>query len=151
MGDSGREGLPSEGPRETVSEAAASYLQQLQGLRHEISNAIDAIASDALPKLQESIAKQEMLCSRLATTAKEVSIGCAGPGQPPYPTIDKSIETKIRAAYGAIRELTLQYSALLKHSGHSIALLSLLCKSHAGQFQEVRGARLKRQTWSCEM
>jgi len=141
----------SDGTCKTANEIAESYLQQLQQLGHEISTAINAIAADALPVLQESVAKQEMLCASLVTRANEVASVIAAPSTQQPSSIDKAIETRIRAASGAIRELNLQYSALLKHSGRSIALLSLLCKSHAGQMREERGAGLKRQTWSCEM
>ena len=141
----------SEGACKTANETAASYLQQLQQLGHEISNAMSAIAADSLPMLRESVAKQEMLCDCLTTMAGKVGNVVTAPERPSLSSIDKALEARIRAANGAIRELNLQYSALLRHSGRSIALLSLLCKSHAGQIREERGPGLKRQTWSCEM
>jgi hypothetical protein len=141
----------SAGARETRNEIAATYLQQLQELGHEILNAMEAIAANALPTFQESVAKQEMLCASLVSKADEVSKGFGSPEQPLFSSIDKAIEAKINAASRAIRDLNLQYAALLRHSGRTIALLSLLCKSHTGQFQEARGVRLKHQTWSCEM
>lgn len=130
---------------------AATYLQQMQELASEISVGMDAIAANKLPNFQDSVSRQEVLCSSLATMANAVSEGFRLPDAPSPSSIDPSIEHKIQAAGDAIRELNLQYAALLKHSGKSIALLSLLCNSHAGRFQEDRGARLKRQTWSCEM
>jgi len=136
---------------QTRDEIAAKYLQQLQELASEISVATDAIAANALPRLQESVAKQEMLCAGLASMANAVSEGFRSSETPLLSRIDSSVERKIRAAGSAIRELNLQYAALLKHSGKSIALLSLLCSSYTGRFQEARGPRLKHQTWSCEM
>jgi hypothetical protein len=136
---------------QTRDRIAARYLQQLQALAVEISVATDAIATNALPRFQESVAKQEMLCSDLATMANTVSEGIRSSHQPLVEHIDAAVEMKIRATSKAIRELNLQYAALLKHSGKSIALLSLLCNSHTGRFQEARGSRLKYQTWSCEM
>ena len=130
---------------------AASYLQQMQALAFEISVAMDAIAANALPKFQESVARQEMLCAGLASMANTVSNGFRALDHPLPSSADAEIQRKIRAASGAIRELNLQYAALLKHSGKSIALLALLCRSHQGQFQEARGSRLKHQTWSCQM
>jgi len=130
---------------------ATTYLQQLQALALEISVAMDAIAANALPRLQESVAKQEMLCASLATMANTVSEGLGLSEQSLLSCIDPAVELKIRTASGAIRELNLKYAALLKHSGKSIALLISLCRSHTGQFQEARGPRLKHQTWSCEM
>ena len=130
---------------------ANAYLQQLQALALEISAAMDAIAANALPRFQDSVAKQEMLCASLVAMANTVSEGFGLSEQPLLSCIDPAAALKIRATSGAIRELNLKYAALLKHSGRSIALLISLCRSHTGQFQEARGPRLKHQTWSCEM
>jgi len=130
---------------------AAAYLQQLQALGYEISIAMDAIAGNALSGLQESVAKQEMLCAVLASMAKTIK-NQAGASTHPLPLrADPAVEQKIQATLATIQQLTLQYAALLRHSGKSIALLASLCRSHTGQSQEARGPRLKRQTWSCEM
>jgi hypothetical protein len=142
--------MNGEAPQ-TRDQLVASYLQQLQALAAEISVAMDAIAANALSRLQESVSKQEMLCFNLATMANTVSEGTRSSDRPLAEHIDGAVELKIRAATKAIRELNLQYAALLKHSGKSIALLSLLCNSHTGRFQEARGSRMKYQTWSCEM
>ena len=130
---------------------AAAYLQQMQALGREISISMDAIGANALPTLQESIAKQEMLCASLACMANEVSEGFRTSEPPSFSGIDSAVERKIGAARKALLDLNLKYASLLKHSGRTIALLSTLCKSHTGQFQEARGPRLKYQTWSCEM
>jgi hypothetical protein len=136
---------------QTRDEIAARYLQQLQALAFEISVATDAIAANALPKLQESVAKQEMLCSDLATMADSVNEGFRSSERTLLAHSDNAVELKIRATSKAISELNLQYAALLKHSGRSIALLASLCRSHTGNFQEAHGPRRKHQTWSCEM
>jgi len=130
---------------------AAAYLQEMQALAREISISMDTIAANALPKLQDSIAKQEMLCSSLACMAHAVSDGFKPSAQPYFSGIDAAVEKKIGATRKTLLDLNLKYAALLKHSGRTIALLSTLCKSHTGQFQEARGPRSKYQTWSCEM
>ena len=130
---------------------ATMYLQQLQALALEISVAMDAIATNSLARLQESVAKQEMLCATLATMANTVSEGFGLSEQPLLSCLDPAVELKIRTTSGAIRDLNLKYAALLKHSGRAIALLISLCRSHTGRSQEARGPRLKHQTWSCEM
>jgi hypothetical protein len=129
---------------------AASYLQQLQGLALEISAAMDAIATNALSRFQESVAKQEMLCFSLMQIANAVAKGSPS-FREALSSYDPAADQEIQAASEAIRKLNLRYAALLKHSGRSIALLSSLCRNYLGQSQEVRGPRLKRQTWSCEM
>jgi hypothetical protein len=136
---------------QTHDQLAEAYLLQLQTLAFEISLAMDAIAANALTSFQESVAKQEMLCSVLAKMANTVSEKVRLSEQPLMVLSDSSVERKIRATIGAIRQLNLQYGALLKHSGRSIALIVSLCRSHTGQSQEARGPRSKRQTWSCEM
>jgi hypothetical protein len=130
---------------------AASYLQQLQALAFEISVAMDAIARNAITTLQESVAKQEMLCAVLANLAHTIGEPVTSSERLSLVLTDNSVARKIRAASMAIQDLNLQYAALLKHSGRSIALLVSLCRSHTGQLQEAGGSRSKRQTWSCEM
>lgn len=136
---------------QTRDQIAAAYLQQMQELAHEISAAMDAIAGNAIPSFQQCVARQEMLCASLAAMANTVGEGFRSSREPELMGIDPEVEFKIRAASKAISELNLQYSALLKHSSRSIALLALLCRSYSGQIQEARGPRLKHQTWSCEM
>ncbi len=130
---------------------AASYLQQLQALAFEISVAMDAIARNAITNFQESVSKQEMLCAVLANLANTIAAPAGSPRQLPLGQGDNSVAQKIRATTTAIRDLNLQYAALLKHSGRSIALLVSLCKTHTGQTEEAGLSRLKHQTWSCEM
>jgi hypothetical protein len=136
---------------QTRDEIAVIYLQQLQELAFEISAATDAIAANALSKFQQSVARQEMLCSSLASMANTVGEGLRSSQQPSRSGIDSTVEARIRAASSTLHELNLQYAALLRHSGRSIAVLASLCRTHTGQFQEARGPRLKHQTWSCEM
>jgi hypothetical protein len=136
---------------QTHDQLAAAYLQELQALAFEISVAMDAIAANAIISFQESVAKQEMLCAVLATMANTMSEKIRLSGQAKLFLSDGSVERKIQATSGAIRELNLQYAALLKHSGRSIALLVSLCRTHTGQHQEAGGPRSKRHTWSCEM
>jgi hypothetical protein len=136
---------------QTRDQLAAIYLQQLQALAFEIDVAMGAIATNALASFRESVAKQEMLCESLALMANAVGNQFQSPDRTLPLCLDAVVEEKIRATSNAIRNLNLQYAALLKHSGRSIALLASLCRSHTGQFQEARGLRLKHHTWSCEM
>lgn len=136
---------------QTHDQLAATYLRQLQALAFEISVAMDAITRNAISSFQDSVAKQEMLCAVLVTMANSLMEQARVSRQPLLVLGDASVERKIRATSKAIRELNLEYAALLRHSGRSIALLVSLCRSHTGQHQEAGGARSKRQTWSCEM
>jgi hypothetical protein len=136
---------------QTHDQLAATYLQQLQALAFEISVAMDAIARNAITSFQESVAKQEMLCAVLANLANSIGAPTSSSHRQPLGLNDNSVARKIGATTTAIRDLNLQYAALLKHSGRSIALLVSLCRTHTGQLQEAGRSRSKRQTWSCEM
>jgi hypothetical protein len=135
---------------QTRDQLAATYLHHLQALASEISAAMGAIAANSLTTLQESIAKQELLCESLAPMVKAFDTEPAAAAARLTPRSGAELEVKIGAARRAVVELNLQYASLLKHSGRSIALLLSLCRSHTGFFQEARGPRLKQQTWSCE-
>ena len=136
---------------QTRAELANAYQQQLQALGYEIRVAMQAIASNSLEKLEDSVATQQVLSTELAKLAKRLSeqLNSSEHALQAFPS--GPVEEKVHSTGRAIHELNAQYSSLLKHSGRSIALLSSLCRSHAGQFPEARGARLKRQTWSCHM
>jgi hypothetical protein len=140
-----------QNPVQTQDQLATAYLLQLQALAFEISMAMDAIAANAITSFQESVAKQEMLCGVLANMVKAINERVRLSGQSQLVLGDGSVERRIRATSETIRNLNLQYAALLKHSGRSIALLASLCRFHTGQFQEARGPRPKRQTWSCDI
>jgi hypothetical protein len=147
-----RKGLPmNDKAFQNRDQLAAAYLQQLQTLAFEIVVAMDAIAINALTSFQESVAKQEMLCAVLATMTSTIGAEISASGRPLPTYSDSTLELKIQATVGVICTLNLQYAALLKHSGKSIALLASLCRSHTGESMGARGSGLKRQTWSCEM
>jgi len=135
----------------TRDQIAEDCLQQMQALAIEISVSMDAIVSNSMPAFQDSVARQEMLCSSVAGMANTVGGGFGTSIQPIISGVDATIESKIRAASNELCELNLQYAALLRHSGKSLAVLTTLYKSRTGQFQEARGPRLKHQTWSCEV
>ncbi len=135
---------------QTHDQLAAGYLQHLRALAGEISVAMDAVARNAIATLHESVDRQEMLCVLLAKLALSDSKHNPSSGRLPVFS-DSSVASEIQVATGAIRDLNLQYAALLNHSGRSIELLLSLCRSHTGQLQEAAGSRSKRQTWSCEI
>jgi hypothetical protein len=141
----------NDGAPETRDRIAAVYLRQLQELAGELCVATDAIAANALPSFQDSVARQEVLCASLASMTRRVSEEFRSSDRVKSSSIDFSLQSRIRVAGRALHELNLRYAALLKHSGKTIALLASLCNSHSGRFQEARGPRLKHQTWSCEM
>ncbi len=132
-------------------ESAAVYLQQLQALAAEMQVSMNAISCNSLATLEESVAKQEMICNTLVAMTKAMGDSLKSRGQSIPHCADDAVEFKIMTTSATIRALNLQYASLLKHSGRSINLLASLCRSHTGQIREDRRHRLKHQTWSCEM
>lgn len=146
---------------QTRAQLADVYLGQLQALALELEVVMDAVAANALSPLEESVSKQETLCSsliKMTVTMNNESLQHTVPtnmppnsSKVPAPEVEAAVEQKIHATKRAIQTLNQRYAALLKHSGESIALLACLCRSHTEPFQEARASRLKHQTWSCEM
>lgn len=141
--DGAQEGLAAR-------ENAACYLECLESLASEIAAAIQAIAANSLERLTESVSKQELLCASLSAMA--VKQGPTGKltSVASLSWSDPDMAAKIRSANQAIRALTLEYAALLKHSGKSIALLAALYRGYMGAFPHQSGSGIRRQTWSCE-
>jgi hypothetical protein len=130
---------------------AAEYLQSLRLMTGELERAMQAIASNALPDLEESIDSQRALSARLARLADDL---CAPLESKPVITranIDEDMMSQIRTADETLQRLNQRYAALLQHSSRSVALMASLFSSFQGQFQEASGPRLKHQTWSCQM
>jgi flagellar biosynthesis anti-sigma factor FlgM len=124
----------------TSIEFASSYLQTLQTLAAEMTTAMRAIAGNALSDLEDSVTKQEVLCAALVSMKKSVPV-----------EIRSAAHRSLLPQLASVNALNQQYAALLRYTGSSVALLSALCQSHTGRSQEARNARLKHQTWSCEI
>jgi len=134
---------------------AAEYLQSLRSMTRELERAMQAIASNALPDLEESIDNQQLLSARIAGLANDLADTlCVPLEQKPaiaVAAIDEDMAKQIRTANDTLQKLNRRYAALLQHSSRSLALMSQLFSSFQGQFQEASGPRLKHQTWSCQM
>lgn len=129
---------------------AVEYLYVLRSLATELERAMQAIAHNSLLDLEESVANQQTLSSRLGEVVEELCIPLVSSPQPSR-AVDCDQMREIRTASDALQTLNRRYAALLKHSSRSVALMASLFNSCKGQFQEVSGSRLKQQTWSCQM
>jgi hypothetical protein len=135
---------------------AAEYLQLLRLLAGEMERAMRAIAHNALPDLEESVASQQIMSARLLVLAAELSAPLesssieSGPAASPA-KIDDDLAQQVRVAGDALHTLNRRYAALLQHSSRSVALMASLFNSFQGKFKEASGPRLKHQTWSCQM
>ncbi len=130
---------------------AGEHLQLLRSLGRELERAMDAIARNDLDELEKSVANQQEMSARLSSLADDLNL----PADTHIPfsseSIDPDLMHEIRSATGELQKLNLRYSILIKHSSRSIALMASLFSSFRGEFQEASGARLKQQTWSCQM
>jgi hypothetical protein len=134
---------------------ATEYLEILRSLASEMEKAMQAIAQNALPELEESVASQQIMSSRLLVLADEISpslksnpaVSSAGAD----PGVDKDVMHQVQIAGDTLQKLNRRYAALLQHSSRSVALMASLFNSYKGQIKEASGPRLKHQTWSCRM
>lgn len=127
----------------------ATYLEQLQDLASEITAASEAVSANHLQAFRDSVHKQEMLCEGLASMAGAVGDYLRLPSHAETSGKDQPLDARIRSACLELQKLNHRYESLLKHSGRSIALLSLLFQSKSGQIHPA--FQPKRQTWSCEV
>ncbi|MGB6720815.1 MAG: hypothetical protein WBE72_08485 [Terracidiphilus sp.] len=116
-----------------------------------MEKAMQAMAHNDLEAIEESIANQQELSRQLNSLADELSAPVPERPTATPESIDPDLMLEIRAAAAELEKLNLRYSILLKHSSRSVALMASLFSSFRGQFQEASGARLKQQTWSCQM
>jgi len=110
-----------------------------------------AIAQNALPDLEESVASQQALSSRLTALVNEICVPLEAEASASQTLLNENAMQQIRIASESLRNLNRRYAALLQHSSRSIALMAALFNSVKGQIKEASGPRLKYQTWSCQM
>ena len=132
---------------QTRNEQAGEHLALLRSLARELERAMQAIARNSLTDLEDSIANQQDLSSRLTALAQDRR---ATSPLSPFTGGEGDLRQEVRAAAGELQKLNLQYSKLIEHSSRSAAQMAALFNSFRGQFQEGSGAREKQQTWSCQ-
>jgi hypothetical protein len=130
---------------------AAEYFQSLRAMTSEMERAMQAIALNALPELEESVANQQVLSAQLGTLANDLCCPLEATAAISETNVDEELMNQIRGAMGTLQNLNRQYAALLQHSSRSLAVMASLFSSVKGQFQEASGPRLKHQTWSCQV
>ena len=133
------------------NQQAVEYLYVLRSLATELERAMQAIAQNRLSDLEDSVANQQMLSSRLGELVCELCVPLEADTAVFQTDTDDDQMRQIFTASAALQKLNQRYAALLKHSSRSVALMASLFSSFKGQFQEASGSRLKHQTWSCQM
>jgi len=127
------------------------YLQLLHSMAFELERAMSAISQNSIKALEDSLANQEAFSARLLELADD--LGDQAQHEPRvYPiAADEPLMQQVKSATDALRTLNRRYSALLKFSSRSVALMVSLFSSYQGKFQEDSGSRLQLQTWSCQV
>jgi hypothetical protein len=127
------------------------YLQLLRSMAFELERAMSAISENSIQALEGSLANQEAFSTRLVELADDLSR--PGPQEPltVRGAADDRLLERIDSASNELQNLNRRYSALLKFSSRSVAMMVSLFSSYQGQIQEDSGPRLKLQTWSCQI
>ncbi len=136
--------MHTEAVRLTPTQAQA-YLDSLESLASELEVATGAIVAGALPTLEESVARQQTECAKLIAWTELVVARRAQQSGTSAP-LDGELADRILAASNILLKLNRRYSALLKHSGDTLRLLTGLSRG----YHEHAGAT-NYHTWSCEL
>ena len=120
------------------------HLDALHALAFEIDRAMQAIVTNDLAELEDSIATQQSLCQQLSNSSQQIARHSrlqAGSAE----SLDPDIRHQIDDATGELKMLNHRYSLLLKHSSRSAEMMTLLFISCRGQITEASGQAQKNQ------
>ncbi len=127
------------------------YLQLLRFMAFELERAMSAISENSIHALEGSLANQEAFSTRLVELADDLSTPVQQGPLTVRGSADDYLLQRVHAASSELQSLNRRYSALLKFSSRSVAMMVSLFSSYQGQIQEASGPRLKLQTWSCQI
>jgi hypothetical protein len=127
------------------------YLELLRLLAQELERSMQAISQNSLSPLEDSVANQQVLATRLQELANDLSKPFEDRSVVSEGVGDEVLMREIHGASKTLQTLNQRYSALLKLSSHSVGLMVSLFSSFRGQIQEGTGPRLEHQTWSCQV
>jgi len=143
-------------PGQQSEDEAQEYLTNLQCLSSELQRAMEAIVSQELPSLQDSLQLQRSTCARLSDLKQSVKVKqLLDSGQRKDGT-DCDLSIEIKAATESLLTLNRQYSALLKHCGETLRLLIGLSRGYLypgdrGLSPFALGTQTRSQGWHCEI
>lgn len=127
------------------------YLETAHSLTRELELAMLAISRNALAELQESIGRQEKLTAKLQGYQRQLRTTRESPSVTSTPELDHKLAAEMVLAHAELQVVNRVYEAVLRHSNRSTSLMASLLNSFQGHMKEASGARLKYQTWSCQM
>lgn len=127
------------------------YLYLLRQLSRELERGMQAITRNSLTELEDSVASQQELSSKLSELSQDASMRLKEHPLVTPPLSEFALKDQIRAASAELEQLNRQYSALLHHASHSVALMVSLFSSFQGKIQEGSGSGSEYRTWSCRI
>lgn len=131
------------------NQQAAEYLGLLHSLSSELEHAIEAITTNSVVDLEESIANQYLLSARIISASHDLHQPVQLAAGASQGTSDNVMD-QIHSAARRLQTLQQHYSAVLQYSSRSVSLMIVLFKSIQGEYQETNSG-MKQQTWSCEI
>ena len=126
---------------------AAEYLACLSSLADELDRAMHAISENALSELEDSVATQHALSTRLHTLAGNLSAGLDDSATIATVPFNEDVVSHIYAATQALEHLNQCYAALLRHSSRCAGQMASVFRSFHGQ--EATGTGRKKL--SCQV
>ncbi len=127
------------------------YLEHLQSMALELERSMHSVAEHSLVPLEDSIANQQSLATRLSELANDLGKPGLSASGASGVSDEQGLLQQIHSATERLQSLNQCYAALLTHSSHSVGLMISLFRSFTGQMQEDPGSRSKHQTWSCQV
>jgi hypothetical protein len=121
----------------------------LRSLASEMEKAMQAIAHNRLPDLEESVSSQQHMSAELLRLSGEITPSTLSaqrdraPGHRCGP-IDADLIAQVRAANDALQKLNRRYAALLEHSSRSIALMAALFSGYQGNSSNSSRSKSRR-------
>lgn len=114
--------------------AGEFYVHRIEELREEVRHAMAAISGNKLQALEESLWRQEVLCTGLKHLVGTVQ--AADPGT--------TLNTRLQASLTALHQLNQSYAELLRQAQASNHLLYALCQGHGLPPRERTGSAAPR-------
>ena len=118
----------------------ADYLQQLESLREEMQAPMLAISGNRLSILEESLWRQQVLCTSLKHLTHSIST------QP----LESSLARRIRESTTALHEVGRTYAALLQQTSEAGDLFLSLCRSYKDAVPSTLPGVASARLLSCE-
>ena len=121
-----------------LQHAHDEHIARVHALCNEVQASILALEKNDVTFLEQSLAKQEMLCHQIAALKEKSK---------EFKPFDARSAAEVRHAYMALAQKNRTYAALLKRSNRTVSLLS--------GFYRCYGTGIEKKsidhTWSCEV